>query len=188
MSIPLAYQHNTADNEDSTAMAELAIAKAKIKMLQKQVNDLKQVKTEIDDLKTDVQGFLAVQMGMGRRMAVNEERQAYRQEMLFNGIKRIAEDVQHVKQHIQSQEADSKDDTESAPGAAKKVPRLSDSFDVKSPEPAKVVTRASENRKNFERALEHHVQEMNDAKTITEVQNSGKLAVKYSAELLKNFL
>jgi hypothetical protein len=168
--------------------AELAVAKAKIKLLQKQVNELKEVKGRIDDMKTDIQGLLSVQMEMQRRASLNEERQLYRQEMILNGIKRIAADVHNLKQHIHAQDADGESDIDSGPASAKKTPQKSESLDVKSPGSARLANRASENRKNFERALQHHVSEMNDAKTMDELQSAGALAVKYSDQLFKNYL
>ncbi|OIW22594.1 hypothetical protein CONLIGDRAFT_650436 [Coniochaeta ligniaria NRRL 30616] len=175
-------------NIPQTNDAELAIAMAKIKNLNNRIHELEQVKSQVDSLKTMIKGLQVIQAELGRRIAVNEERQTVRQEMLFDGIKRIAEDVQHVKDRMQSLEAVGKDGTESAPGSAKKALGLSETPNVKSPGPAKAANRTSENRKNFERALEHHVDEMNAAETITDVKKSGKLAVKYSNELLKNYL
>ena len=198
-------------DEESALATELAVAKAKVKVLQKQLNELKHIHAEFAELKTEVKGLkagiLGLQAGildlqagdqgfksglleMERRRALHEERQCYRQEMLFNGIKRIAADVRDLKHRIpDGYESDGINDTDSVPGSAKgKRRRTSESVEVKSPGTVKLAARASENRKNFERALDHHMQEMNTGHTMDEVQNSGKLAVKYSEELLKNFL
>ncbi|KAJ9148755.1 hypothetical protein NKR19_g5906 [Coniochaeta hoffmannii] len=175
-------------NENQPASTDLAVAKAKIKLLQKQVNELKEVSAQVASLKTDIHGLLSVQLELGRRMALLEERQLHRHDMLFNGIKRIAADVQHLKQHVYSHDAGGDSDVDSGPGSARKTPLRSESLEVKSPGTVSAAKRASENRRNFERALQHHVTEMNDAKTMDELQSAGALAVKYSDQLFRNYL
>jgi hypothetical protein len=191
MSIPLAYQLDMETNAPPQgSTTELAVAKSKVKSLQKQVHELKQVKSEIEGLKCEVENMKMGLQEMARHRALDEQRAAYRQGMLFNGIKRIAEDLQHLK--LQStQDMNGKNDSDAGaqtPGSAKKKPRAESSH-VQSPASTKHIPgRASENRKNFERALEHHMQAMNKAGTLEELNNAGDLAVKYSEELLKNFL
>ncbi|KAB5522959.1 hypothetical protein GE09DRAFT_497717 [Coniochaeta sp. 2T2.1] len=200
-------------DDDPSSAAELAFAKVD-RILQKQARELKHVKadlgsrmgdpsTEVGSLKTDVHGLVSLLLEMQRRRNLNEERDAYRQQMLFNGIKRIAEDVHELKQRVRALEAGtdgggggdgSKDDNNSNGAVHTTTPRKSSggggggSCEVRTPGSVNAAKRAAENRKNFERTLEHHITHMNIAMTIDEVQASGSLAVKYSDELLKNFL
>jgi hypothetical protein len=41
---------------------------------------------------------------------------------------------------------------------------------------------------NVERILQHHVNQLNEAKTMDELQTAGGLAVKYADQLFKNYL
>ncbi|KAB5522164.1 hypothetical protein GE09DRAFT_502758 [Coniochaeta sp. 2T2.1] len=202
-------------DDDPSSAAELAFAKVD-RTLQKQARELKHVKTELGSrmgdlttevggLKTDVHGLVSLLLEMQRRRDLNEERDAYRQQMLFNGIKRIAEDVHVLKQRVRALETaatggggdrgdGSKDDNNNGAAVHTTSPRKSSggggggSCEVRTPGSVNAVKRAAENRKNFERTLEHHITQMNIAMTIDEVQASGSLAVKYSDELLKNFM
>jgi DNA repair exonuclease SbcCD ATPase subunit len=175
--------------EDQSASNELAVAKAKIKMLQKQVNELTEIQAQVDGLQKNIQGLLSVQLEMERRNALREEREIFRHEMTFNGIKRIATDVQHIKQRVEALHVDGDGDIGCGPGSARKTPVKSDAaLEVRSPGTVAMAKRASENRKNFERALQHHVSEMHEAKTMDELQTAGALAVQYSDQLFKTFL
>lgn len=180
MGTPVAQQPDMKNNDEPAT--ELAVAKTKVKLLQKQVNELKHVKTDFETLKTDVQTMVSSLLEMDRRRALDGERQCFRQEMLFNSIKVVAEEVQQLKHHVRDindhiqhdSEPDEKENIAFTPGSAKKTPRSSESFEVKSPGFERKVSRAYENRRNFERVLDHHVQLMNNANTITELQESGK--------------
>lgn len=105
---------------------------------------------------------------MNHRHILREERSKYQHQMLFNAIKKVAGDVKNMKDRQNSEDEMQVDECPSVNSPGK--------------------TRAAENRQNFERALNHHVEAMNKTNDFVELKKAGELAVKYSDELFKNFL
>jgi hypothetical protein len=129
-----------------------------VKNLAREMLDMKKVLSEIKN------GVHA----MNHRHILREERSKYQHQMLFNAIKKVAGDVKEMKDHQDNDDEMQVDECPSINSPGK--------------------TKAMENRQNFERILNHHVEAMNKTNDFVELKKAGELAVKYSDELFKNFL
>lgn len=103
------------------------------------------------------------------RTLLQELRANYQHQLMFQAVKKVAQDVKEVKGRLNSKNEDMEVDG---------TPSLRS--------PGK--TRATENRQNIERIMNHHLETMHTANNVKELKQAGDLAVKYADELYKSFL
>jgi uncharacterized protein with von Willebrand factor type A (vWA) domain len=130
--------------------------------MEKTNSEMKSMKALLEDINKAIHNS-------NHRSLLQEQRANYQHQMLFNAVKKVAQDVKEVKGRMNSENEDVE---------------IDGSPSLRSPGK----TRATENRQNIERIMNHHLGTMQNTNNVKELRQAGDLAVKYADELFKSFL
>jgi hypothetical protein len=188
MNVPSASQTHdlgfTVDSRISLLRAQLASlenhidATAPTRTVDSIVYDqhIHHLKVEMENTHSEMKSIKAllaeINKGMhdaNHRNILQEHRASFQYHILFNAVKKVAQDVKEVKGRMSSDNEDME---------------VGGTPSLRSPGK----TRATENRQNIERIMNHHLETMHNTNNVKELRQAGDLAVKYADELFKSFL